>query len=88
MSTSPVRSISAIAAAIVLAASASFAQADPAAKWRMQFENSTNNDGSITLRMAPEGGAPVDMEANMKKGSGAGFVATTLAGISVRFKKE
>src|SRR4030095_8036058 len=75
MSTSRLRSIPAIAAVIVLAASASVAQADPAGKWRVQFENSTYNDGTITLRIAPEGGAPVDAEAKVTKGSGAGFVA-------------
>jgi hypothetical protein len=67
--------MTALVAAVSLAAVASVAQADPAGKWRVQFGSSTSNDGSFTLRISPEGGTPVDVETKVTKGTGA----TTLA---------
>src|SRR5262245_30590918 len=72
------RRFPAIAAAIALAASAAVAHADPAVKWRIQFGDYTGNDGTITFRIAPEGGAPVDVETKLTKGSGASNAARTV----------
>src|SRR5262245_31286843 len=78
MSSKRIKRVPAIAAAIAMAASVSIAQADPAAKWRIQFGDYTSNDGSITFRIAPEGGAPVDVETKLTKGSGASNAARTV----------
>src|SRR5262245_31155294 len=130
MSSRRLKPVPAIAAAIVLAASASLAQAETAFKWRIQFGDYTSNDGSITFRVVPEGGTAVDVETKLTKGTGASSTAravrdslkvslgegykvetddgqdvivransntpkfdlalagSTLAGLSVRFKKE
>ena len=72
------KTASAVAAALVLAAAASIAQADPAAKWRIQFGDYTSNDGTIAFQITPEGGAAVDVETKISKGSGATTVARTV----------
>ena len=78
MSSRKFRTIAALAAAITLVAATSTAQADPATKWRIQFANYTNNDGTITFHVAPEGGTAVDVESKVSKGSGATTVARTV----------
>jgi hypothetical protein len=72
------KTVAAFTAALLLAAATSAVQADPAAKWRIQFSDYTGNDGTITFRVAPEGGAAVDVEAKLSKGSGATTVARTV----------
>lgn len=78
MSNGRLRTVAAFLAALVLAAAASIAQADPAGKWRIQFANYTNNDGAITFHLAPEGGSAVDVETKISKGSGATTVARSV----------
>jgi len=78
MSSKRFKTTSALAAGLVLAAAASIAQADPAAKWRIQFGDYTSNDGTITFHVAPEGGTAVDVESKVKKGTGASTVARTV----------
>ena len=51
------------------------AQADPAGKWRVEFGSHADNDGTLTLRISPEGGAPVDVETKITAKSSAGKVA-------------
>ena len=75
MSKTRMNRIPAIAAAIVMAASTSIAQADPAFKWRIQFGDYTSNDGTITFRFTPEGGTAVDVETKLTKGTGASSTA-------------
>ena len=65
----------AIAAAICLGTLATAAQADPAGKWRVAFSSRAGNDGTFTLRVAPEGGAPVDVETTITANSSADKVA-------------
>ena len=67
--------LTAIAAAVCMASFAAAAQADPAGKWRVEFGSHADNDGTLTLRIAPEGGAPVDVETKISADSGAGKVA-------------
>ncbi len=62
-------------AAFGLAMLATIAQADPAGKWRIEFGSRADNDGVITLRVSPEGGAPVDVETKIVAKSGADKVA-------------
>ncbi len=75
MTTSRLRPMVAVLAAISLATIATIAQADPAGKWRVKFGSHADNDGVITLRVSPEGGAPVDVETKIAAKSGAGKVA-------------
>jgi hypothetical protein len=70
--------IPAVTAAAVLAAAAGMAQADPAAKWRIQFGSSAYDDGTITFRIAPAGGTAVDVETRITKSSSAGRVASAV----------
>jgi hypothetical protein len=70
--------ISAVAAAIAMAGLSAVAQADPAPKWRIQFADYTANDGTITFRIAPEGGSPVDAETKLTKGTGASTAARSV----------
>jgi hypothetical protein len=61
--------------ATAMATLAVAAQADPASKWRIQFGDYTNNDGTITFHVVPEGGTAVDVETKITKGTGATTVA-------------
>jgi hypothetical protein len=70
--------LTAIAAIICLGMFAAIAQADPASKWRVEFDSHADNDGTLTLRIAPEGGAPVDVETKITAKSGADKVANTM----------
>jgi len=75
MSNRKITAASALVTSLILAAAASVAQADPAAKWRIQFGEYSANDGTITFHVAPEGGTAVDIETKISKGSGATSVA-------------
>ena len=61
--------------AVGIALLGTIAQADPASKWRVAFEHRADNDGTITLRVSPEGGTPVDVETKVVAHSGADKVA-------------
>lgn len=67
--------LTAIAAIICLGSLAAAAQADPAGKWRVAFSSRAGNDGTFTLRVASEGGAPVDVETKITASSSADKVA-------------
>jgi hypothetical protein len=54
---------------------AAAAQAEPSGKWRVAFSSRAGNDGTFTLRVAPEGGAPVDVETKIAASSSADKVA-------------
>ena len=75
MSNRRFRNAAAVSTAFVLATAMTIAQADPAAKWRIQFGEYSANDGAITFHVAPEGGTAVDVETKISKGSGATSVA-------------
>jgi|KBSSwiStaDraftv2_1062776.scaffolds.fasta_scaffold3106286_1 hypothetical protein len=78
MSSKRFKSVSALAAGLLLAVGASITQAEPAAKWRIQFDDYTSNDGTITFHVAPDGGTAVDVETKIKKGTGASTVARSV----------
>ena len=39
-------------------------------KWQLQVSEGANNDGVMTFRLTPRGGAPVDIPVALKKGRG------------------
>ncbi len=69
--TPAIRKLAAITAAACLGAIALAAHADPAGKWRVKFGGHADNDGILTLKVSPDGGAPVDVETKVAKGTGA-----------------
>jgi hypothetical protein len=44
---------------------AGIAEAKPASKWRVTFDHAADNDGTLVLRIAPEGGTPIDVETKV-----------------------
>lgn len=78
MTISRIRPVIAVLAAISLATIATLAQADPAGKWRIEFGDHADNDGVLTLRVSPDGGAPVDVETKITAKSGLERVAKTV----------
>ncbi len=67
--------VAAAFAALGVGVFATIAQADAAGKWRIAFGHRAANDGTITLRISPEGGVPVDVETKIPARSGADKVA-------------
>jgi hypothetical protein len=47
--------------AAVFALFATAAQADPRSKWRVEFDHWADNEGEMTLRIAPLDGTPIDV---------------------------
>ena len=39
-------------------------------KWRLEVSEGANNDGVLTFRITPKGGAPLDIPVSLKKGRG------------------
>ena len=39
-------------------------------KWRLEVSEGANNDGVLTFRITPKGGAPLDVPVSLKKGRG------------------
>jgi hypothetical protein len=52
--------------------------ADPSNKWRIECDNTADNDGVIVLRVSPVGGAPVEVETKIPARSGENKVAQLL----------
>lgn len=46
---------------LLLLAFALDAQADPASKWRVEFDHSVKDAGELVLRVTPAGGTPTDV---------------------------
>jgi hypothetical protein len=55
----------ALAATTALLFFAGIAEAKPASKWRVTFDHAADNDGTLVLRIAPEGGTPIDVETKV-----------------------
>jgi hypothetical protein len=66
------------AVAIVLALLALGVGAEPSNKWRIECDNTADNDGVIVLRISPVGGAPIDVETKVPARSGENKVAQLL----------
>jgi hypothetical protein len=67
----------AVVMAAVFACFAGMAHAKPSGNWRVEFNHQADNDGTIVLRIAPVegGGAPVDVETKIPKGTTENNVA-------------
>ena len=61
---------------------ASTAYAKPSGNWRIEFDNRSDNDGTLVLRIAPIEGAPTDVEikipANTSENNAAELVSASL----------
>ncbi len=75
MTSSMLRIAATAIAAVGIAWVGTVAQADPAGKWRIELDDHADNDGTITLRVSPEGGTPIDVETKVVARSGAEKVA-------------
>jgi len=75
MNSPRLRPAMAVVAAIGIGMITTLAQADPAGKWRVGFNGYTGNDGTIVLRINPEGGTPVDVETKIPAKTGPNTVA-------------
>lgn len=68
----------AMLAATLMFAAAPAVQASepkPVSKWRIEFNHTTDNDGAVTFRIAPDGGQPIDVETKIPKGTGENHAA-------------
>jgi len=54
------------------------AAASPSNKWRLEFSGGADSDGTIVLRISPEGGTPIDASIDVKDGTGENAVAKTV----------
>ena len=52
--------------------------AEPSNKWRIECDNTADNDGVIVLRVSPVGGTPIDVETKIPAKSGENKVAQLL----------
>ena len=75
MSTSHIRRVIALSVVLAVGALGTLAQAEPSNKWRIEFDHSTDVDGEITFRIAPLGGAPIDVTTQIPKGKSENQVA-------------
>jgi hypothetical protein len=57
-------------AAVLFAAAALQAHADPASKWRVEFDDHARSAGEVVLRIAPLNGTPVDVTTPIPEGKG------------------
>src|SRR5215510_12063801 len=67
---------------VVFATFSGVASADSSHKWRLVFDHWADNDGELVLRIAPDGGTPIDVSTTIKKNttenSAAHLVKTAL----------
>lgn len=54
------------------------AAASPSNKWRLEFSGGADSDGTIVLRISPEGGTPIDASIDVKDGTGENAIAKTV----------
>jgi len=63
---------------LVLSIAPSTSTADtpaPENKWRIECSEGANSDGTIIFRVTPKGGAPIEVRAEIKNGTGENAVA-------------
>jgi hypothetical protein len=78
MNMSRLRPVAVVAAAIWMGAFALTSQAEPSNKWRIQLNHITDNDGTITFRIAPVGATPIDVETKVPAKTSENYVAKML----------
>ncbi|HKE44168.1 MAG TPA: hypothetical protein VKB41_06480 [Steroidobacteraceae bacterium] len=74
MNHSRIRRGAALAAAICMGVFA-LAHADPSNKWRIELDSRSDNDGSVTFRIAPVGGTPIDVQTSIPAKTGENAAA-------------
>ena len=62
-----------------MACLATTAYAKPSGSWRIEFNHVTDNDGSITLRIAPLEATPIDVETKVPAKTSENSVAQLLS---------
>jgi hypothetical protein len=67
-----------VCAALLLGSYAVQAVAEPSNKWRIVFDSRSDADGEIVLRIAPEGGTPIDVTTKIPKGTSENQAAQLL----------
>ncbi|WP_116365389.1 hypothetical protein [Parahaliea mediterranea] len=71
----PLKTSLALALSSALLTVSSFADARPSNKWRVEFDGGADSDGSIVLRLSPEGSMPMDATIAITDGTGENAVA-------------
>ncbi len=71
--------LAALGAALVFAAVAQSALADPSHKWRIEFAGQSSEDGTVVLRLNPINGKSIDVETRVPARSGDNHVALAVA---------
>ena len=61
--------------ALVLVLATASLHAKPSNKWRLEFSGGADSDGSISLRITPEGGEPLGAQIDITRGTGENAVA-------------
>ena len=79
MGTAAFRRLLAVMALAGMACIATTAYAKPSGSWRIVFNHVTDNDGSITLRIAPLEGTPIDVETKVPAKTSENSVAQLLS---------
>jgi len=67
-------------AAVLLLANVGTAFADPASKWRVEFDHWAENDGELVLRISPLNGTPIDVTTRISKNTTENAAADLVAG--------
>lgn len=67
-----------IMAVVLMMASSSLSAASPSNKWRLECSGKAHSDGTIVLRVTPEGGEPITAEIAIKDKTSENDVAKTL----------
>lgn len=65
MNARPLRRVLAIVALVGMACVATAAYAKPSGNWRIKFNHTADNDGTIVFRIAPVEGTPIDVEVKV-----------------------
>jgi hypothetical protein len=80
MNTKNFRRGAALCGVITFTAFASLAFAEPASRWRIEFDHWAEGDGDLVLRIAPLDGAPLDVTAKVPKDMSENEVARLVTG--------
>jgi hypothetical protein len=70
----------ALGGAFALVLFSSFASAEPASKWRIEFDHWAESDGDLVLRIAPLDGTPIEVTTKVPKDMNENRVAQLVSG--------
>ena len=66
--------------ATALTAFATLASAEPASKWRIEFDHWAEEDGELVLRITPLNGTPIDVPAKVSRNTTENQAAELIRG--------